>query len=194
MRLVFITICLLILSSVVSAQTEQGKFLIGAQTGLSFSSMDTEFKSDEIDRELGTEKKISLIPQLGYFVSDGFLVGASLPIVSNKVESGNEEMKNSRIALIPFARYYFGKTNVKPYLHAGFGFGSAKEELASDEQDYSLAAFEFGGGMAVFLNESIAVDLGLGYTSTRLKPDGGVNNSRLVTSGLAFQVGFTFSI
>ena len=81
------------------------------------------------------------------------------------------------------------------HLHGGVGFGSAKEEFDSDDQDYKLTTYEFGGGMAIFINESFAVDLGLGYSSTTLKPDGDFSGDpKIVTNGLAFQVGFTISL
>ncbi|WP_321306729.1 outer membrane beta-barrel protein [Marinifilum fragile] len=196
MRLIFTTICLLFFTNMLLAQTEKGKFLIGAQSSLSFSSMDNELKSNGGDQDMGSTKEFEFAPQVGCFVIDGLAIGAELPFTSSKQEDEDgDEYKMNTIAFVPFARYYFGETNVKPYVHAGFGFGSAKEKNDYSEQDYSMTALELGGGMAIFLNESIAVDLGLGYASTTLKPDGDYSgNPKIVTSGLAFQVGFTFSL
>lgn len=69
------------------------------------------------------------------------------------------------------------------------------EEDDYDEEDYKMMVSEFGAGDAIFLNESIVVDLGLGYTSATLKPDEDYSGDpKIVTNGLAFQVGFTFCL
>ncbi len=146
------------------------------------------------DEDFGSNKEFEFAPQIGYFATDGLAIGAELSFTSSKQEDEDgDEFKMNTIAFVPFARYYFGETNVKPYLHLGLGIGSAKEESDFNDQDYSLTVYEFGGGMAIFINESIAVDLGLGYASTTLKPDGDFSGDpKIVTSGLAFQAGFSF--
>lgn len=197
MKSIFTTILtVLIFTSIATAQTEKGKFLIGAQSSLSFSSMDKELKTDGGDHDLGTNTEFEFAPQFGYFIADGLVVGAELPFTSSKQEDEDgDKYKTNSIALLPFARYYFGQTNVKPYLHAGIGYGLLSEEDDYDEEDYKMMVYEFGAGVAIFLNESIAVDLGLGYTSATLKPDEDYSGDpKIVTSGLAFQVGFTFCL
>ncbi|MUP40100.1 outer membrane protein [Labilibaculum euxinus] len=187
----FFTICAFFCCVViVSAQTEQGKFFIGANSNINFSSMKTELKSDYSDSDGSTITTFEFAPQLGFFAGDGFLVGVELPYSTTK--NKDTDYKVSQIGFGTFARYYFGTSNAKPYLHGGLGIGAATESNESDDVDYKLFTYEFGGGVAIFINKNIAVDLGLGYSSNTMKPK--ENNDadvKLVTSGVAFKVGFS---
>jgi outer membrane protein len=200
MKFIYTTIFLLLMSAgSLFAQIEQGKFFINAQSNISFSSMDRELKSDGDDQDLGKIKKFEFSPSLGYFVGDGLLVGLAVPFSSEKNEDGDGDyIKTNQIGFMPFARYYFnnGGSKTKPYFHGGFGIGSAtQKDNDSNEADYRLSSYELGGGLAIFFHKNIAVDLGLGYSSSTMKPkDDNDNDAKLVTNGLSFKVGFTFCI
>jgi len=190
MRLIF-TICAFIYcAGVVSAQTEKGTSFIGASSNISFSSMKTDFKSDNGDVDGSRTTVFEFAPQLGYFVADGLLVGLELPYSVRKNKDADYKM--SHIGIGPITRYYFGKSNSKPYLHAGFGIGSATESDERNEVDFKLSSYQIGGGVAIFLNKNIAVDLGLGYSSATMKPkENNEADVKRVTSGVAFKVGFS---
>ncbi|MBL4561747.1 MAG: outer membrane beta-barrel protein [Labilibaculum sp.] len=198
MRLIFTICTLFCCTSLLLGQTEKGKIFIGGQSSLSFSSMDNELKSDLGDEDQGSTTTFEFVPQMGYFVADGLVIGAELGFSSSKEKEDGYEYKTSTIALGPFVRYYFGKTNVKPYLHGGFGFGSASEKeegYGSDEEDYKLSVYGFGGGVGIFINEKIAIDLGVGYSSVTVKPDEDYDGDpKIVTNGIGFNVGFSISL
>lgn len=190
MRLIFTIGAFFYCVGLVSAQTEQGKFFIGASSNINFSSMKTEFKSDLGDQEGSRITEFEFAPQIGFFAGDGLLVGLEIPYHVRKNKDADYKM--NQIEVGPFARYYFGKSNSKPYLHGGVGLGAAIESGESDEVDYKLYSYEIGGGIALFINKNVAVDLGLGYSSSSMKPkNNNDTNAKLVTSGLAFKVGFS---
>lgn len=198
MKLIFTLCAFFCFLGVLSAQTEQGKLLLGGKSNFSFTSMNNKWKTDNDDGDLGSQTEFEFAPQVGYFVADGFAVGLELPIsfVTEKDED-DDKYKTNSIAIVPFARYYFGQTNVKPYLHGGIGFGSAKFEdvESSYENKMKLFVYELAGGVAIFLNENVAIDLGLGYQSTTLRPDEDMDGDpRNIASGVGFNVGFTISL
>ena len=190
MKLLFTICAFLCCVSLVSAQTEEGSFYIGANSNINFSSMKTELKSDLGDQDGSRITEFEFAPQIGFFAGDGLLVGLEIPYLVRKNKDADYKMSQIRVG--PFARYYFGKTNSKPYLHAGVGFGAATESGESDEVDYKLSSYEIAGGIALFINKNIAVDLGLGYSSGTMKPrEDNDADVKLVTSGIAFKVGFS---
>ncbi|WP_461632940.1 outer membrane beta-barrel protein [Labilibaculum euxinus] len=195
----FFTICAFFCCVVIaSAQTEQGKFLFGGNSNMNFSSMNNKWKSDDGDEDLGSTTSFEFAPQVGYFVADGFAVGLELPIgMQTEKDKDDNKYKTNRIAVMPFARYYFGENNVKPYLHGGFGFGSMKykDVSASAESKWKTFVYGVSGGVAIFLNNNIALDLGVGYQSVTLRPDEDRDNDpRRILSSVAFNVGFSISL
>jgi len=190
MRLIFTICAFFCCVGLASAQTEQGEFYIGASSNINFSSMKTELKSDYGDQDGSRTTEFEFAPQLGYFAGDGLLVGLEIPYSKRKNDDADYQM--SQIGIGPFARYYFGTSNSKPYLHAGVGIGAATENNGSGEVDYKLSSYEIAGGIALFINKNIAVDLGLGYSSGTMKPrEDNDADVKLVTSGVAFKVGFS---
>lgn len=186
----FFTVCAFFCClSMVSAQTEQGAFYVGANSNINFSSMKTELKSDYNDQGGSRTTKFEFAPQLGYFAGDGLLIGLEIPY--STIKNDEADYKMSQIGIGPFARYYFGTSNSKPYLHGGFGIGAATESGAS-KMDYKLSSYEIAGGFAIFINKNIAVDLGLGYSSSTMKPKEKQDaDVKLVTNGISFKVGFS---
>lgn len=183
---------------VLSAQTEQGKFFIGGNSNLNFTSVNNKWKNDGGDGDLGSTTKFEFAPQVGYFVADGFAVGIQMPIsTQTDKDEDDDKFKTNSFAFMPFARYYFGDNNVKPYLHGGLGLGSIKMEDVADSDETKLKTFVYGisGGVAIFLNDNIALDLGLGYQSTTLRPSEDMDGDpRNISSGVAFNVGFSFCL
>ncbi|PXX99207.1 hypothetical protein DF185_15130 [Marinifilum breve] len=196
MRLIFTTICLLLLTSVASAQIEQGKFYINAQSGIGFSSVNSEFESGGSSTSEVESSQFAFAPSVGYFVGDGLLVGLSVPYMTKKNEDEDgDETKSRSISFGPFVRYYFnnGGSKTKPYLHGGLGVGASTTETDNNKWDYRLSNYELGGGLAIFFHKNIAVDLGLSYSNStqKYKEDSDV---KLKTKNLAFNVGFTFCL
>jgi len=59
----------------------------------------------------------------------------------------------------PNLTYHFGDSNIKPFLNGEYLFGSTDYDNGSRD----INGFALGGGVAFFLNQHIAIDLGLTY-------------------------------
>ena len=204
MKYIFTTVFLFILlSNSLLAQTEKGNFLIGAQSNMNFSSTDNELKSDSGDQDLGSRREFEIAPEIGYFLNDGFALGTAFAFTSSKYDNDNSENKVNSFVIKPFARYYFGKSNVKPYLHVGAGLGTMKSEFEQSspyygfydgEDETEISLVEFRGGVSVFLNKKISIDMGVGYSSTKYKDKNSDDDVSNVVSGVGFKAGFSFFI
>lgn len=126
-----------------SYPTKKGTIIMGGSSNFSFSSMSPE------DGSSSTEIKIN--PIIGAFISDNFAMGAELSY--EDYESG------STFLFGPLIRYYFGDSNIKPFLNGEYLFGNIDYNNGSSD----VNGFALGGGVAFFLNQHIAIDLGLTY-------------------------------
>lgn len=146
-------ILVFILDHSVGAQTEKGTWLLGGSASF--------IKS----KGSGT---LSIIPTVGYFLVNHVAGGAQVNIIANK---------NTLFSIGPFGRYYFfGDDRGRFYASAGLNIGGGSG--SKFDTGYSL-----GAGYAMFLNESIAIDLGTNYSKV------GANNG-VFTIGAGFQIHF----
>jgi len=169
------------------AQTEKGKFIFSGASELSFSSMTSQMEYD--GKDIGDDHKVTsfnIKPAVGYFVMDNLSLGLNFDYESEKYEND----KNKTFMVGPMARYYFGSSKFKPYVHADLMFGSMKNEGENYEINYNASAWDLGAGVAIFLNDYISIDLGLGYASfTAVNDDD--DKAKLKTKGVAFNGGFS---
>ena len=124
------------LISVISAhaQTEKGTLLLGG---------DATFSSTDGNSQFVTR------PSIGVFVANNFAVGAQAYLFFSDPDN------SWRVG--PFARYYFTKsTKGKPFVAARAGIGGIEKEDAK-------VGFGATAGYAIFLNRSIALELGVHY-------------------------------
>jgi opacity protein-like surface antigen len=175
-------------------QTQKGKILLGGTSDISFNSSSIKSVTNGKKEDLGKTSQLTFSPQIGFFVANNFSLGLGLPLV-HASEKYDEDHKLSyqSISLAPFFRYYFGETNVKPYLHSEVGVGSWKITSAdpffgSNKYSGGLRSFASGAGLGIFLNESVTLDLGLRYASESTKSKDAEDKD--MTSGVNFLVGF----
>ena len=177
MRKIFLVASIVLLaSSNLFAQVEMGKIHLSGSSDLTFSS---QKMSMQIDGEtVGDEVSFSnfnFSPSLGYFFSDGFALGLSLDFESSTV--GDES--TSTFLAGPYAVYYFGESNVKPFLRGDVMFGNSKD----DEVDMKAFGWDLGGGVAVFLNNTVSLEFGLAYVYGDItNPDD--SDQKIVTKGV----------
>ena len=200
MKKIKTTIVILFLSVTIYGQTEKGKFIFGGDTSISFSSEKTKFKSDDFESDNSESSTLSFLPGAGYFVIDNLAIGLQLQVSSTNqsFNVGTEEkptFKTNTLSVSPFLRYYFTKGNVKPYLQGRVGTGSSKftRENTSNEGETKNSLFTYGvdGGVAIFLNSKIAVNLGVGYSSVRSKEkEDNNNNARTISNIIGVGAGF----
>lgn len=147
-----------------SAQTSQDDWMVGGNLRVNTARNSSQFEFS---------------PSVGYFMMDGLAIGARLSYETEKL--GTNRVKG--LGFGPFARYYFGSEKLLPFFEGAFDFSNRKYEtgsLTTTEQAFSVFG---GGGVAVFLNENVALEGIFGYRNTRVKNQSG-------NGGLNLRVGF----
>ncbi|MDC8004387.1 outer membrane beta-barrel protein [Aureisphaera galaxeae] len=174
------------------AQTEKGGWFFGADAGVSFSSTKTtpEFNGTEGDDT--TTSTFSITPSANYFVIDNLAVGLDLSFTSSNTkfdtEGGEQEVKSNSFGVIPNGTYFFGSSNTRPYIGAGAGLWSMGGE--EDATKFSGLAIKGQGGVAIFLNDTAAVNIGVEYVNANLsnKEESDLKNKMSIIS---FGAGFS---
>jgi len=182
-------------SLVASAQTEQGRYMVGGSVG--FSSMKDKQDVGGTSTDDDKHTNIWVMPTFGMFIADGIVVGAGLSITSNKDESddGTFSQTNSGFTLAPFGRYYH-ESGLFGHLNLEIGSGKVKTESggSSFESKTSIFGWRVGGGYALFLNNNVAVEPMITYGSSSAKLKDSDPEFKLITSGLMINVGFNIFI
>lgn len=171
-KILFIVVVLCILTKVSFSQTEQGNIMLGGSgsTGLHFDDGYDYFHLD-------------LYPDLGYFVATDVAVGARVPIYF----SFHENRNYYSFGLTPFMRYFPMHTdNVGYFVGMDIGFrGSTYSDYDDTDWDYTIG---LETGAAIFLNESIGLEVKLYYNYYNQEEYFGTG--RLDYSSLTVNVGF----
>ncbi len=185
--------------------TKKGTYIVGGSSSFSFVNSNSKTKTDTQNIDTGNTLNISLAPAGGCFVIDNLAVGLQLSVGYRKYKDDNSsvvgdafESKSTTFLALPFVRYYFSKTNIKPFLQASVGIGSSKSEYTNNdpffesdsENKSNLFTYEFDGGVALFINSNISIDLGVGYASTTSKPKESSSNLKFINNAFGFNAGF----
>lgn len=164
----------LICSSYGFAQTEQDATLVGGALNLQTTKNNSNF---------------SLTPNIGFFPADNFAVGASVNLNFSK----QGELRNNQIGIGPYLRYYFGKTQTKPfavvegsYLNNTFETRNPVTDV-KEKTTSNGVGFLFGLGFAAFVNDVVAVEGLTGYNYSAFK---GTTGSGGFTMRFGFQLYF----
>lgn len=136
-RILLAVISTVMIAGASQAQTDQGTILLGG--GISFETSDgTSF--------------FRASPNVGLFIMDNVAINASFSLFAGK--------NTTSWALGPAIRLYlFGDENGKFITQVGVNVGGAK----NSDTDFG---FNIGAGYAIFMNESIALELLANYTKT----------------------------
>lgn len=148
----------------VAAQTEHGNWLVGGSFVLNTGDNSTT---------------IGLNPTAGYFVMNNLAVGGT--VILNYTKFGNN--RTTTFGVGPLVRYYFGKTNIKPFVNGEFGLVSQRFKSNVSSNTENGINFLLGLGLAGFLNENVALEALAGYSHTKLRDFDG-------DGGFAFRLGF----
>jgi hypothetical protein len=172
MKKSFLTLLLMLSCAIGFAQTEQGNWLLGGNASLAGSSSGGRSVTE-----------IQIEPHIGYFVAKQFALGLSLPISYST--SSSSSTSGTTFSIAPFGRYYFSQGKAKPFLTLQGGY------ISSSLGGSSATGSILGGGvgLAAFLTKSVALDLGLGYTSTTLTSTN-YGNITETTNVLSLNIGF----
>ncbi len=200
-KFIAITLLLLCVAFSIKAQTERGTFLIGGATDLSVSILNSKYKSDRGDGDLGSTSTFTFTPELGVFLADGLMLGIKTPMsYSKSVEkyenSDDVIVRQEHIGWEPFVKYYFGSKDMKPYVYSGLGLGDSELKYErgnlNEEQTRNEYFYEIGGGLAVFINDKLSFNIGLGYGSTTYEQnENNEENYKTTDTGISFDIGFS---
>ena len=145
-RVIFTTI-LIAAFGVADAQTDQGGWLIGASSDLSFT------KTKRGDADAST---FNFDTGAGYFLADNLVAGLNIGFEKSDELLG---VDITTTAIGPFARYYLGGTF---FVGAGYAATSMKLDGLGDAVKGSLLAFE--AGYPIWLGDNVALEPGLNYS------------------------------
>lgn len=144
-KIIFLTFFLSLLTSFSFSQLEKGNLLIGGNANASLLQQRIFF--------------LSVSPNLGYFMTNRFCLGASSSLAFSKGFSG--------IALSPFARYYFGVKETRSF----FALASAGI-VRQNKNNFGYA--HLGLGHTWFLNKNAAFETQLSGTYVNNNFQGGL--------------------
>ena len=162
-KLITIVFAIILVSSL-SAQTEQGKFLIGASSNLNFTSLSlTDLDGvDESDLPEMTSSASEFSFDGGYFVIDNLALGLYISSESSKLElEGESDSESSLTTYGVMARYYFGESGL--FGEASYGIGTQDD----GGDDIDISGLSIGVGYALFLTDNISVNPSLDYGSIK---------------------------
>lgn len=199
-----------IFCSLIQAQTEKGRIIIGMSTtlstigtgpellGIGFSS--TQVKIGDNTSEPIKKYGVNAVPKIGFFVEDNIAIGidgnysySSMEIVYN----GSKETSNFG-GIGVFGRSYFPFSKVIPFIEIDAGIGKAIVETKSGntyESDSKSESdfFNFGGGLglALPLGKRTTLDFFVGYDFIQEKLDQTYYGKEVVSSthSLGFEIG-----
>jgi hypothetical protein len=162
-------IVFVLMTSLSFAQTEKGNFLVGGNAGFQSNSNNTT---------------IAFSPNVGYFVKNNFAVGALSTLSSVK----QDFLKTTTFNIGPFARYYVGHSNFKPFGLVQVAYLSyTVKDLDPPTSRSSIDGFGFtvGVGGSAFISRDVAFEGILGYNSLRYATADPVNN---ISLSFGFQI------
>ncbi|KAA9357517.1 outer membrane beta-barrel protein [Larkinella humicola] len=196
----FTGLLLMTLVSVALAQTEKGRWQVGAQVG------NLTYQRYKVSK--GHMLTVNLTPSVGYFVAKNLLAGVSIPFsnTSNSFQPGPSDYNNRSIGIGPFIRYYVGNSSIKPFAAIGFTYNSTATHhgnvlnLNNVNLKGSSTNLVPAVGAAWFINRNVLLSAGFGYSFYRSDNEGFMQtfNPNTITivpikekyQKLSFDVGF----
>lgn len=152
-KAIIITLIFTFFLSGIAAQTEKGRFLIGANSSLTFASV----KGEALGINTEKIKTVKVMPSASYFVFDNLSAGLAMEYDYQSTNNG------ASVSVLTDFRYYLTKSVVRPYIKANIGYINTNKEILGHQYEYdaSLHGMRVGGGLglAFFLSNSISLDL-----------------------------------
>src|SRR5690606_973837 len=137
---------------------EKGKFIVGGNVSYSTTKSDADNAKASHD--------FSIVPNVGYFVSDNIAVGTGIGYLSSKASTANPIGKQEAFVVSPFGRYYtpvaekfkfFGQLSVP------MAFGSTKAidgdlKVGDKSSDYTSIGVALSPGFAFYPSSKIGIE------------------------------------
>jgi hypothetical protein len=194
MKKLFIAFVFVFILQSAQSQLTKGNWLVGGSG--SFYSSNT-FTENPVFRQKAEEFNLSVVPTIGYFFIDKFVVGLSPNFSWGKGTNGDAIDANGniigsgassnikRFLIGPFARYYLLDTE-KPYnilIGASYQYGIYSSKPTTGK----LNTFSVAAGPVIYFNSSVGLEFTLGYTS---RIDDIKDNYKTTQKGLQIGIGF----
>ncbi len=188
-----------------STATSKGSWLVGGGSNLFFNSTNSKVESNGQELDGLNTLSITLGVGAGYFVANNLVIGLELPVTFSRRKDDDIgfNVRNTTFVVSPFLRYYFGNTNIRPFIQGNIGFGSSKSKNNSDtiianpndplvfqpiDTKSDIFQYSLNGGIAIFISQNVALDIGIGYSSTTTKPD--TSDIKFKNNTIGFLAGF----
>lgn len=172
MKSVFLSLLLLAVAPAF-CQTEKGATIVGGALSLQTTKNNSNF---------------AVNPNIGFFPANNFAVGGALNLNFSK----QGDVKNNQFGIGPYIRYYFGKSQTKPFFNLEGNYLNSKYETTDNgiKKTINTNGFGFliGLGFAAFVNDVVAVEGLTGYNYSDFKNNSGSGG---FTMRLGFQLYFS---
>ena len=208
--LLFTTAIFICNLSILTAQTEKGKFAVGISStfglmgtgsdAMSIGQSTVKYKSDASGFEEPDPDKMTsfnFVPKARLFVADNLLIGVDIALAYSKTKDGVDDYSysSSIISAGPYLRYYIPTNSIKPFLEFTSSFGTYKtkyeDDLTDDELSSSLTALGGGIGMAVPIGSKATFDVLAHYSSLRIEQnENNEDKNRSVIGTIGLKLGF----
>ena len=197
------------------AQTEKGKFLIGAQSNFDFQFSINNANSDNegLDgKELSRTTRWQVTPNLGYCINERIVLGLQFPMNYEKF-TGNESIvsvpvvnKSLYILAEPYITYFITNTKLRPYINGTIGAGKFWRErteqtfqlddgFRTEKLVSNLFRYSLNVGAAYFITKNIGLNLQLGYAHLGSKEQNeNLTNDKFNFSSIESRLGFLISL
>lgn len=185
-------LCTIILSA--NAQTDQGQWMLGGEA--SYRSTKADFAGAKANQ------KLSIVPNIGYFVAKDFALGTGVGYQYSKVGFASPTGKNDAFVVSPFGRYYVGLSDQFQFFGQAsvpLAFGTVKATNANGDVVGSKTGtstqwgIALSPGFAYYPTKKVGVEFsfqGASYNNLRVK-DG--NGNRIRGAGSEdFNIGTNF--
>jgi Outer membrane protein beta-barrel domain len=179
MKKVLLVTFLAVSAGAAFAQTNinKGAWMVGGNASFA-SEKQGDFKSTNV----------GFSPNAGYFFMNQFAGGLRTGITSAKSDFGTSEATTSTWSVAPFLRYYIlpASQKINVFADASYGFGSTTQKVGTTKTDASSSNFSIMAGPALFLTPNTAMELTIGYQSTKYQDVDDRDNT--IAVGIGFQI------
>ena len=166
----FATFCFFAFT-VINAQTNQGRIMVGASSTFNAGFSNTKYvNSAGVESDHYKSTYLNIGPRAGYFIIDNLAVGADINLSLN-TDKYIDNTKNitSRFSFGPFGRYYFPMDKFMPFVELNSSFGTQKTKYVAinsannNEHKSGVVLFGAYAGVAMPLGDRVTLDAMVGY-------------------------------
>jgi len=164
-----------------NAQITKGNWMVGG----SGSYSNKEVYNKNFSNDKGRTTEIEVTANAGYFIIDKLQGGTRLSY-EHYSRKGDETSQRYWLKYGIYSRYYFLKPDklINFYLDGQYFLGN--NAFSNGEFKDKLNGYVISAGPTIFLNSSVAMELGINYSSTKFN---GVNDN-IIENNLQFSLGF----